>query len=209
MNVTVLNYLVFGTNNTMEKLNRAFELFDSYNKQDPHKLSFDGAEFPAEYFYAMQLYNWIKKLAPEAGESLLLASRCQHLGRWKISRDQYPAGKAGYLKWRTDLAGFHAETAGGLLKQAGYSENEIEQVRHILLKKNLKSDDEVQIMENALCLVFLEFQYEEFISKHDEEKVIRILRKSWKKMSEPGRSAATTLSYSATGQALLTKALKG
>lgn len=193
----------------MEKLEKAFELFDAYNKQDPHKLRFNGTEFPAEYFYALQLYNWIKKLAPEAGESLLLASRCQHLGRWKIPRDQYPAGKAGYLKWRTDLAGFHADTAEELLRKAGYTDNEISQVRHILLKQNLKNDNEVQIMENALCLVFLEFQYEEFISKHDDEKVMRILRKSWKKMSEPGRNAAITLNYSVRAHALLTEALNG
>jgi hypothetical protein len=192
----------------MEKSAKAFELFDAYNRQDPHKLSVGGMEFPAEYYYALQLYHWVKKLAPGASESLLLASRCQHIGRWKIPRDQYPSGKAGYLRWRTDLAKFHAATAEELLKQAGYAQPDIADVRHILLKENLKNDEEVQVMENALCLVFLEFQFEDFVARHDDEKVIRILQKSWKKMSEPGRNAALTLSYSPKAQAMLSKALQ-
>jgi hypothetical protein len=191
----------------MEKLASAFELFDSYNKQDPHKLSFENQVFPAEYFYALQLYNWVKKLAPAASESLLLASRCQHIGRWKIPREQYPTGKAGYLRWRADLAKFHADTAEELLMQAGYPPDTITEVRHILLKENLKNDADVQVMENALCLVFLEFQYEDFILKHEDEKVLRILQKSWKKMSEEGRKAALTLTFKPEAESLLKRAL--
>lgn len=192
----------------MNKLDKAFQLFDVYNKQDPHQLTWEGAEYATEYFYALQLYNWVTKLAPEASEVLLLASRCQHLGRWKIPRDQYPPGKAGYLIWRKDLAKFHASEAAELLKEAGYNDHEIRDVQHILLKQNLKTDEVVQVMENALCLVFLEFQLDDFIQKHDEEKVIRILQKSWKKMSEPGRQAALQLNYNPIAKALVEKALK-
>jgi len=191
----------------MEKLDRAFELFDNYNKQDLHTVNWKETEYPAEYFYALQLYNWVMKLAPAANEALLLASRCQHIGRWEIPRKQYPLGKAGYLKWRTDLAKYHASIGEKLLVIAGYGEEEIKEVRHILLKEDLKKDDEVQVMENALCLVFLEFQYEDFIKKHADEKVIRILQKSWKKMSIPGRTAALSLSFNGKGKELLNRAL--
>jgi hypothetical protein len=193
----------------MEKLEKAFELFDEYNKQDPNTILFDQSYYPAEYFYALQLYNWVKKLAPEAGESLLLAARCQHIGRWHIPREQYPSGKAGYLRWRADLAKFHANIAEELLKKAGFAASQIEEVRHILLKENLKNDFQVQVMENALCLVFLEYQFEDFISKHEDEKVVRIVQKSWKKMTEPGRTAALALSYSPKAHALLQRALAG
>lgn len=193
----------------MDQMDKAFELFDAYNKQDPNKVVWNEKEYPTEYFYALQLYRWVKKLAPGASEALLLASRCQHIGRWKIPRNEYPLGKAGYLRWRTDLSKFHAAAAEELLIEAGYSEREIQKVRHILLKQNLKNDEEVQMMENALCLVFLEFQFEDFISKHDDEKVIRILQKSWKKMSESGRNAALTLTYSPKAKTLLTRALGG
>ena len=191
----------------MSKLANAFRLFDDYNKQDPHRLVWDGKEFPTEYFYAQQLYNWVMKLAAGASEALLLASRCQHIGRWKIPRDQYPPGKAGYLRWRSDLAKFHASEAEQLLNDAGYDETEIARVQSILLKQNLKMDEDVQAMEDALCLVFLEFQFEDFIQKHDDDKLIRIVQKSWKKMSEKGRNVALTLNYSPKAKLLLEKAL--
>jgi hypothetical protein len=191
----------------MNKLENAFQLFDSYNKQDPHTLVWDGKEYAAEYFYAVQLHGWVTRLDPEASDALLLASRCQHLGRWKSPRNTYPAGKAGYLRWRSDLAKFHASEAKKILEDVGYNEHEIEGVQHILLKQNLKADKDVQTMENALCLVFLEFQLEDFMQKHDDEKLVRIVQKSWKKMSEQGRTAGLALTYSPKAKSLLNKAL--
>lgn len=188
-------------------MEKAFELFDAYNQQDPRMVSWEGKEYPYEYFYALQLYHWVKKLEPNASESLLLASRSQHIGRWQIPREQYPEGKAGYIKWRTDLAKIHAEKAGELMAQAGYKEEEIQQVQHIILKQQLKKDPEVQVMENALCLVFLQFQYDEFLTKHDDDMMVRILQRTWKKMSEPGREAAMGLSFSERGKLLIQQAL--
>lgn len=124
------------------------------------------------------------------------------------SRESYPKGKAGYLRWRTDLAKFHAETAGTLMLQAGYGQEEVKSVQRIIRKEHIRTDPEVQVMENALCLVFLQFQYEDFISKHDDKKVITIIKKSWTKMTEPGRNAAMTLHFSEKGKALILEALK-
>jgi len=192
----------------MTKPEKALQLFDEYNRHDPHKITWNGEEYAAEYFYALQLYNWVKKLEPNAGEHLLLASRAQHIGRWKTPRTNYPDGKAGYLTWRKDLAKFHAQTAGELMLQAGYDEQDIKAVQHIILKENLKFDNEVQVMENALCLVFLEFQYGDFLAKHsDDNMIIRILRKTWLKMTEPGRQAALQLAYTQRGKDLIEKAL--
>ena len=191
----------------MNKLQAAFDLFDDYNKQDPNKITWEGVSYPLEYFFALRLHQWVTKLDPGAGEALLLASRSQHIGRWTSARASYPEGKAGYLKWRTDLAKFHASKAAELMKEAGYEENTVNEVQHIILKKDLRTDAEVQTIENALCLVFLEFQYQDFIHKHEEQKVIRILQKSWNKMSQPGRDAAFTISYSEEGKELLQKAL--
>lgn len=191
----------------MQRLTKAFDLFDNYNKQDPRATAHNGASYPYEYFYALHLHEWVRKLAPGAGEALLLASRCQHIGRWQIPREQYPQHKAGYLTWRKELAKFHAAKAGELLQQAGYNEEEVNAVQRILLKEGLKQDPDVQVMENALCLVFLQFQYEDFLQQHDEEKVVRILQKSWNKMNAAGREAARHLTFSEKGKALLQKAL--
>lgn len=189
------------------KLERAFELFDNFNKQDPNTIVWNGINYPAEFFYALQLYNHVTKLKPDASETLLLASRSQHIGRWKSPRENYPVGKAGYYKWRTDLAKFHADTAGLIMSGLRYTEREIEAVQRIITKQQLKTDAEVQTMEDALCLVFLEFQFEDFLAKHPEEKVITVLQRSWKKMSRQGRDAALMLPFSGRGKEMIEKAL--
>ncbi len=192
----------------MTKLEQAFEKFDEYNKQAPEIVTWEGVIYPSEYFYAIKLHEWVKKLAPNASEALLLASRCQHIGRWEIARNQYPEGRVGYLTWRSDLSRFHAEKAASLLGGVGYDQSTIDRVKEIVRKQKLKSDEEVQTIENALCLVFLQYQFDELIAKLSSEKMISILRKTWGKMSEPGQVAAQTLSYSVEAQALLSEALQ-
>jgi Domain of unknown function (DUF4202) len=193
----------------MNKMERALALFDDYNRRDPHIFEHEGAPYPAEYFYALRLSDWVRRLEPGASESLLLASRCQHIGRWELPRSQYPAGKAGYFSWRTALARFHAGKAGEMLEEAGYDPDTRQAVASLLLKENLRKDPDMQVMENALCLVFLEFQYEDFLKLHEDAKMIRILKKTWAKMSAPGRNAALGLSFSEKGKALIGAALGG
>jgi hypothetical protein len=188
-------------------INRAITLFDTLNRQDPKLVLSNGMYYPSEYFYALQLHNWVKKLESNPSEALQLASRSQHIGRWQISREQYPPGKPGYYKWRTDLAKYHASKAGELMLEAGYEQEQIKAVQHIILKEDLKTDPEVQVMENALCLVFLEFQYPDFLKKHEEQKIIKILQRSWTKMTVAGREAALTINYTDQGRALIEKAL--
>ncbi|MGA2871183.1 MAG: DUF4202 family protein [Verrucomicrobiota bacterium] len=63
------------------------------------------------------------------------------------------------------------------------------------LKKNFPADPEVRVLEDALCLVFLEFQLAELAAKSDDEKMINALRKSWNKMTEAARTEALKLNY--------------
>jgi hypothetical protein len=192
----------------MSKLDKAFELFDEYNKRSPERIVWDNADYPIEYFYAIKLHDWVTKLDREADESLLLASRCQHIGRWEIARKSYPDGRVGYLKWRSDLSKYHAGIATEILSEVGYDEEVINRVKQIVLKQRLKTDTDVQTMENALCLVFLQYQYDDLIAKTTAEKMIDILRKTWGKMSDPGRDAALSFQYSEQGMDLILKALK-
>jgi len=191
----------------MTKLEQAFMLFDQYNQQSPEKITWKGEHYPSEYFYALKLYEWVKNLDQHASEALLLASRCQHIGRWEIERKTYPEGRVGYLTWRSDLAKHHAQKAIEIMNSLNYDADIIAKVREIVLKKGIKRDRDVQTIENALCLVFLEFQYDDLLQKHSEEKMISILQKTWTKMSEEGQQVALTLPYSDKGKALLNKAL--
>lgn len=191
----------------MAKLDEAFALFDSYNRQSPIHISNSGQDYPIEYFYAIKLHEWIKQLRPEATEALLLASRCQHIGRWEIPRDSYPEGRIGYLTWRSDLSKFHAQKAEEILRSIDYDDVTIKRVKEIVQKKAIKKDDEVQTMEDALCLLFLQYQYDELIAKQSEEKMIAILEKTLSKMSGQGTQMALTFHFSAEGERLLKQAL--
>jgi hypothetical protein len=64
------------------------------------------------------------------------------------------------------------------------------------------------MLEDVACLVFLESYFTDFAAKHDEEKVIGILRRTWKKMSPHARSAALKLQLSPQARQLVEKALK-
>jgi len=191
----------------MIRLKEAFERFDAYNKNAPEIIIYESEQYPSEYFYAVKLYEWVIKLNPDASEALLLASRSQHIGRWEIARNTYPEGRIGYLKWRSDLSRFHAEKSGEIMRSVGYDQEMIERVGEIIRKQKLKTDPDVQTIENALCLVFLQYQFDELIEKLSEEKMIDILKKTWAKMSDPGRDAALVLEYSNAGKELINKAL--
>lgn len=188
------------------KLQQAFDLFDAYNKKDPNQITWNGESFPQEYFLAIKLYDWVRQLDPEADEMLLLASRCQHIGRWEIPREQYAPGREGYLKWRKELASYHANKAGEILREVGYSADQVHAVEDIILKKKIKVNSAVQTMENALCLVFLAYQYEEFYPKH-RDKIVNILKKSLLKMDAHGHRFALSLSYDAEGEVYIKEAL--
>ncbi|MFD4836518.1 DUF4202 domain-containing protein [Achromobacter sp. NPDC058515] len=189
-----------------DRLRQTLRLFDQYNGADPNLFSWDGQTCPQELFLAEKLHEWVVKLAPDASEPLILASKCQHIGRWEITRDSYPEGRIGYLSWRKALMRHHAGIAQRIIKDAGYPDSVAERVTAILMKQGIKQDADVQAMENALCLVFLQYQYEAFHPAHGE-KIVEILRKSLLKMDSAGHRQALTLPYSPAGMAYLKQAL--
>jgi hypothetical protein len=186
----------------------ALSLFDQHNSADPNVETVAGISRPRELLYAQWLTDWILKLSPDAGEELRLAARCQHLCRWQIARSEYPLTKAGYLQWRTRLKSFHAEKAGELLRQAGYAEATIQHVQALNLKKNFPHDPESRVLEDALCLVFLEHQFAGLARKTTHDKMINALQKAWKKMTLAAREHALKFSYTDQEKALLQAALK-
>ena len=190
-----------------ERFAAAIARFDAENAQDPKSVVCDGVAQPHELVYSRWLTEWVLRLAPEASEPLRLAARCQHLRRWEIPRDSFPPTRAGYLKWRQTLKEFHADKAAEILQEVGYRDEVIGQVRALNLKKNFPSDPESQILEDALCLVFLERQFTDLAAKTTEEKIITALQKCWGKMTPAGHAAALKLNYSEGEKRLLGLAL--
>jgi hypothetical protein len=191
------------------RFDAALRRFDEENARDPNVEIADGVSHPRELLYAQRLIDWVLRLCPDASEALRLAARCQHLCRWEIPRQSYPMTRAGYLKWRADLKKFHAQKAGEILRETGYGEDVIRRVQDLNLKKNFPDDPEDRVLEDALCLVFLQFQLADLAAKTAEDKTINALRKSWQKMTEAARTEALKLHYDPREKILLERALKG
>jgi hypothetical protein len=188
----------------------AIAAFDAANAADPNRQVIDGVERPRTLVQAERLSGWIDRLDPSASVALRLAARCQHIERWTLPRSDFAPGRVGYLQWRTQLARYHAERAAEILRAAGFDDETIHAVRKINLKQNLRSSPDSQTMEDALCLVFLEHELEEFLEKYpDPSKATDILRKTWRKMSERGRALALGLPLSTEARGLVERALHG
>ena len=185
----------------------ALRRFDEENARDPNSEIVNAVLQPRELIYAQWLTDWVMKLCPNASEELRLAARCQHLCRWMIPRNSYPMTRAGYLKWREDLKKFHAQRAGEILRELGYPDSIVVRVQELNLKKNFPHDPEGRVLEDALCLLFLEHQLAELAAKPAEDKVITALQKSWKKMTPAAHAEALKLPYSAREKTLIEKAL--
>ncbi len=162
---------------------------------------------PHELRYGQKMSKWLNAMYPDASEALHLAVRAQHIARWRVPRSSYPMDRTGYLRWRSDLARFHTSTAADILRAVGYDDALIERVESLIRKERIKTDADAQAVEDTACLVFLESEYAEFSGKHADEKVIEILRRTWKKMSPIGRAFAMKLPLAGRAKELIVRAL--
>jgi hypothetical protein len=189
------------------RLNATLSAFDEANLQDPNTEQVNGNAVAKEWIYGQRMSEQLHKFCQSPSETLQLAARSQHICRWKIPRSDYPMDRSGYKKWRLDLAQMHGDIAGEIMSHNGYEESIVTRVKDLLLKRSLKRDEEVQILEDVACLVFIEFYLEDFATKHDEDKLIDIIRKTWNKMSATGHEAALKLPLSPAMFTLVSKAL--
>jgi Domain of unknown function (DUF4202) len=165
---------------------------DARNAGDPNRIVVDGVERPKEQAHAEMVTAWVRRLDPDADEAQLLAARAHHLRRWALPRTDFPEGRAGYLRWRTEAKKRHAEEVAGVLAGAGYDPATIERVQAIITKRGLGSDPGVQVHEDALCLVFLQTQLDDLLEQLGEERTVTVLAKTAKKMSPAGLAAAVS-----------------
>ena len=192
-----------------DRLAQGHERFDAMNEEDPHLEVVNGAEVPKELVYGRRMSSRLERFAPDAPETVKLAVRAQHLRRWTLPRSDFPMDRAGYLTWRTRCAKMHADLAAEVLGEVGYDEDTVARVRKLLTKRGLKSDPEVQMLEDVACLVFLEHYAADFAGQHEHAKVIDIVQKTWAKMSDAGHAAALELPLDPGVKAVVEEALGG
>ncbi len=178
----------------MPRFENAVAGFDLFHREDPATETVNGKQVPREWAYSRRMAAWVTRLDPDAGEILVLAAHCQHLGRFKLPRNDYPAGRKGYLAWRRAAALEHARLAGAVLRDAGYKREQIERVQNLVLKRAGRSSPrDAQTLEDAACLVFLERDLEGLAERLGAEKTTQVLVRTWPRMSDAGREAAAAL----------------
>lgn len=160
---------------------------DAANAADPHSRP-DGR--PVELVYGERMSAELARLCPDASEHLRIAARGQHVERWKLPREAYPDGRAGYLAWRTEQARRHAARVEGFMAAAGYDEADRARVASLLRKEGIKRNPEAQMLEDVACLVFLRFYFADFAAKHPDDEVVRIVTRTARKMSPEARARA-------------------
>src|SRR4051812_20101271 len=113
------------------RFDRAIAAIDAANADDPNRIVVRGVERPKELAHAELMTEWVGRLRPDAGEALLLAARAHHIRRWTSPRSDYPEGRKGYLRWRTDLHKVHADAVGHILEAEGYDAATIARVQDV------------------------------------------------------------------------------
>lgn len=193
----------------MDKLQITIADIDALNSQDPHMEISNGERVPKELLYSIRMTDMLQEFCPDASENLKIAVRAQHIQRFTHPREKYPMDRKGYLQWRTELKKFHGEKAAGIMRSNGYGDEDIQKVDDLINKRKLKTDPEAQTLEDVVCLVFLKYYFDDFIDKHieDKNKIIDIVQKTWKKMSEKGHAYALSLPHSRKALDIVNKAL--
>jgi hypothetical protein len=97
--------------------------------------------------------------------------------------------------------------ASKILTLLGYPTETVLAVEEIVNKRKRAVTPDVQTMEDALCLCFLHLDAPAFVERHAEAEVLRILQRTWLKMSEPGHALALAQPFAPSLRALIEKAL--
>lgn len=191
----------------MDLLEAALAAIDAENAQDPNTELVDGTPHPKELFYGQRMSAWLEKLRPDAPVALQIAARAQHIRRWDIPRDSFDMDRRGYLMWRKRLYTHHADTTAAILRKLNAPEDLIERTAFLLQKRQLNSDPDTQSLEDAACLVFLQYHFDDFLKKTPDEKLNGIVQKTWAKMSEAAHAHALALPHSPAALAIIQRAL--
>lgn len=181
---------------------------DAINARDPEQCTDAAGQLRgACEIYGQRMSRRLHQLCTAPSAALQIAARAQHIERWHLARSRYPMDRAGYHRWRTELGKHHASRTAELMAQRAVDAELIEQVSGLLRKENLKRNPDTQALEDVACLVFLEYYLADFARKHNEEKLIAIIQKTWRKMSEAGHAQALQLPLPDELAALIHKAL--
>ena len=179
-----------------DSLGCALNKIDEANRADPNREMVGGESLPREYAYSQHMTRWLFELEPTPSERMQIACRAQHIERWTMPRSEFGEGRKNYYQWRQACGRMHGRRAAEIMAECGYPEDECQRVETILTKRELRQDPDTQLLEDVACMVFLERYFAPFYEEkpeYDREKWLRIVRRTWGKMSPRGHEAALKL----------------
>ena len=185
----------------------ALDKIDAINENDPRRDTLDDAEYGYERVYAEHLTRWLFRLEREPSEPLQLAIRGLHIERWTVPRAEYPMTRDGYHEWKNRLREYHAERARQILGEIGYDRETIDRVAALIDRSTFPDDLEAQIVEDAVSLLLLEFQFAEFAEKTERSKLMRVIRRVWRNMTAKAQEIALSMPLDETHLAIVGEAL--
>jgi hypothetical protein len=192
-----------------ERLLKAFVAIDAANSFDPKSVIVDRVSRPANLIYGLRMSAELERFAPDASEELQIAARGQHIERWIIPRWRYPMERQGYHQWRLAVRDHHAARLSTILADLSYNQVAIARVASIVRKERLKENNEVQTLEDVICIVFVKYELEAFAGRYtdDDTRVADILAKTWRKMSDRGQQAVLSIPPAPNVLSLLEKGI--
>ena len=193
--------------NVRSELTAAFAAIDAANAVDPNIIEWRDERWPRAQLQGVLATEWAETIDPRSSDEVLLAARAHHVRRWSIARASYPDGRVGYLRWRRALKEVHAEVVAEILPDAGISSDTIARVQSLVRKEGLGHDPETQLVEDAICLTFLETQFEELAARLDHDRLVTAVQKTVEKMSDQAVALVAQTRISPAARAALDDAL--
>ena len=193
--------------NVRSDLTAAFAAIDAANAVDPNIIEWHDERWPRAQLQGILATEWAETIDPRASDDVLLATRAHHVRRWTIARDSYPEGRVGYLRWRRALKDVHADVVAEILPPAGVSADVVARVQALVRKEGLGKDPDTQLVEDAICLTFLETQFEALAGRLDHDRLVTTVQKTVAKMSDRAVTLVAHTRISPAARAALDDAL--
>ncbi|CAE7226601.1 unnamed protein product [Symbiodinium natans] len=154
---------------------------------------------PEDIAYGKEVEKWCLEIAggqAAVGPALLVAARAHKIEKAAVRRSQFPGSEEGHAQWKATLKQKQEMRLKPILAKAGWGSDAIERVTALLSMDGPREDKDMQVIEDATCLVFLETDLRS-MKIEDHTKLVDLLHKTWVKMSPRAQQKALLLEYDA------------
>jgi hypothetical protein len=191
---------------TPELYKVATDEIDKVHSEDAKQETDGEIVYPAELLYSKRMLSILDMVSPGSSYAMKLAVQCQHFQRWGVPRSDYPYDRRGYHQWRRAAMEYQLQLTQALFSRIDMDEEDIQWIVTALREQENKRNPDGRIIMDTECLVFLKWYMTPFSAKHENEKVLDILKKTMLKMSSNGVSLISNLDLPISTKQMLEQA---